>query len=110
MSESPAKPGALQAPSDKLERKWIGIRVGYIAVAVACYFGTMLVITNFGTVLPTAEMIGVTGNAEPITVLDQDMVWSALQWLIAAIGGAVLSDMARPSGSKTAAFKVTPKT
>lgn len=89
---------------DKLERKVVGIRVAYVIVAVACYFGTLWAIAKWGTIIPTAEMVEVLKSSDPISVLDQDMVWSALQWLIGVIGLAVAGDTARPSGEKTASF------
>jgi hypothetical protein len=101
--------------ADKIERKWIGTRVGFILAAIGCYFGTLLVITNYGTVIldtATLEMLVTTGltldqTDLAIVVLDQDKVWTALEWLIGAIGLAVVGDTARPSGMKAGAFGVT---
>lgn len=108
----------MSAISDKIERKLIGTRVGYVFTAVVCFFGCMFVITNYGTWIPTdpeliASMMTAGFKPEPVVVLDQEQVWSTLQWLIGAIGVAVAGDTARPSGMKAGAFGVTsapPKT
>lgn len=109
MSEVDVHPKAVlqELSKDKLERKYMGMRASYVLTIVVCYFGTLAVITQWGTVIPTKEMVEVLGSADPVVVLDQEMVWSALQWLIGAVGLAVAGDTARPSGSKQAAFGVS---
>ncbi len=74
-------------PDDKIKRKFIGIRVFFILVAVLCFFVTLLVLGNFPGI-------------------EQEPAWSALEKLIIAIGAGVLSDMARPSGMKKSAFSI----
>jgi hypothetical protein len=88
---------------DKIERKWIGTRVGFVLVSVLCYFGTLYVITSFGTQLPSPEMVA-AGALDPIVALDQDQTWTALEWLLGVLGVAIAGDTARPSGMKGAAF------
>lgn len=99
------------AAGDTLDRKWIGTRTSYVVAAVVCYFGSLFVITSFGTTFPDPDTIAALAEAgaaiEPTVVLDQEQVWSSLQWLIGAIGVAVLGDTARPSGKKSASFGVT---
>jgi hypothetical protein len=98
----------MSAESDKLERKIMGVRVGLVLSAVICYFGTLFVITHWGTYIPTAEAAAALGSAEPVVVLDQEKVWTALEWLIGAVFGlAIAGDTARPSGSKHAAFGIS---
>ena len=93
-------------PGDKLQRKLMGVRVGYVLTLVTCYFTTLFVLSQWGTVLPDKEIIEMLGNANPIVILDQEMAWSALQWIVGAIGVAIAGDTARPSGKKQAAFGV----
>jgi hypothetical protein len=98
--------------SNKLQRKFIGTRVTYVLTAVLCYFGSMFVITKFGTYIPSdpelvKAMVEVGLNVEPVEVLNQEQVWAALEWLIVAIGVAVAGDTARPNGQKATSFSVT---
>lgn len=71
----------------KLNRK-MGVRVGFVLIAVVCYFSTLAVLVTFPGVVA------------------QDMTWSALEWLVGVIGAAVLGDTVRPSGMKASAFNV----
>lgn len=73
----------------KLDRKYMGIRVAFVLIAVVCYFGTLAALATF----PEA--------------LDQATTWNALEWLIGAIGAAVIGDTVRPSGMQASAFHVT---
>ncbi len=66
----------------------IPIRVGFVALAVLCYFATLLILAQF----PTLEQAG---------------TWSALQWLIGVLGVGVAGDTVRPSGQRASAFTVT---
>lgn len=104
---------------DKLNRKWVGTRVGFVLAAIVCYFGTLFVITTFGTVvtepatllavLETAtidDLVAVLEANEPQEVLDQQKTWEALEWLLMAIGAAIIGDTARPSGAKKASFGI----
>ena len=107
---APKAPELALPKLDKLDRKWLGTRVGYVLAAVLCHFGTMYVITNYGTSFPDPETIKALAAAgatiEPTVVLDQEQVWSSLQWLIGAIGVAVVGDTARPSGKKKGSFGI----
>ena len=114
MSETPSVTPKTQAEieSDRLHRKFIGTRVTYVLTAVLCYFGSLFVITKFGTYIPSdpelvKTMTEVGLNVEPVEVLNQEQLWAALQWLIGAIGVAVAGDTARPNGQKAASFSVT---
>jgi low affinity Fe/Cu permease len=69
-----------------LQRQFVGVRVSFVIAAVACYFGAMLVCAKFPG-------------------LSQEVVFSAFEKLIVAIGVAVVGDTVRPSGSSTTAFK-----
>ena len=104
---------------DKLNRKWIGTRVSFVLAAIVCYFGTLFVITNFGTqvtdpatltaVLETAtvdDLVKVLEANKPQELLDQEKTWEALEWLLMAIGAAIIGDTARPSGAKKASFGI----
>lgn len=71
----------------KLNRK-MGVRVGFVLIAVICYFATLAVLVTYPGVVA------------------EDMTWSALEWLIGAIGAAVLGDTVRPSGMTASAFRV----
>jgi hypothetical protein len=71
--------------TDKLERSIVGVRVGFVLLAVICYFGTLVVLGNF-------EQI------------EQGKAWDTLTWLIGTIAVAVGGDTLRPSGQKTSAF------
>ena len=75
---------------DQLERRYIGTRVGYTLTAVGCYFGTLYVLSQF-------------------PALSQPETWSALQWLLATLATATVSDTARPSGMAASPF-MKPKT
>lgn len=66
----------------------LGMRERFVLIAVACYAGTLVILA---------------GAPE----LDQALVLGALEWLVAAIGGAIIGDTARPSGRSQAAFGVT---
>lgn len=57
-----------------------GVRIGFVVAAVGVYFGSLLVLA----VAPGLEQAG---------VLD------AAQWVIGAIGAAILGDTVRPSGA-----------
>ena len=63
----------------------IGIRVSFVAVAIACYFATLAALAY----APSLEQTG---------------TWSALEWLIGVIGVAVAGDTVRPSGQRLAAI------
>ncbi len=104
---------------DKLNRKWVGTRVGFVLAAIVCYFGTLFVITTYGTVVidPTTllgvletatvdDLVGVLESNQPQEVLDQQKTWEALEWLLMAIGAAIVGDTARPSGAKKASFGI----
>jgi hypothetical protein len=80
----PPKPPEL----DKIERKYIGTRVGFTLAAIACYFGTL-------------------GSIEADPELNNPEVWSTLRWLIGTLSLAIIGDTARPSGMKKGAFAVT---
>jgi hypothetical protein len=71
----------------KLDRKYMGVRVGFVLVAVLVYFGTLGALALFPE-------------------LDQATTWNALEWLVGAIGAAVIGDTVRPSGMKVSAFHV----
>ena len=74
----------------KLDRKLgIGVRVGFIATAVVCYFGTLF------TLAYQPELQDVAAE-----------VFDSLEWLIGAIAIAVGGDTLRPSGSARGAFAV----
>jgi hypothetical protein len=77
----------MEAPS-KLERKWIGTRVGFSLLTVAVFFGTMYALASYPE-------------------LDQSSTWDVCKWVIGALAGAILGDTVRPSGQKGAAFGVT---
>lgn len=72
-------------PPTKAEARYIGTRVGIVAVCVACYFGTLFVLAN-----------------EP--QLSQEETWASFQWLCGFLGTAVLSVTARPSDAATSPF------
>lgn len=78
--------------ADRIQRKYIGTRVGYGLAAVLCYFGTLLTL---------AFIVAKVGD-----VLDQKLVWSALEVLLYVLGGAIVGDTARPSGMKHSPFAV----
>lgn len=63
----------------------IGVRISFVAVAIACYFATLAALAF----APTLEQAG---------------TWSALEWLIGVIGIGVAGDTIRPSGQRMAAF------
>lgn len=105
--------------SDKLNRKWIGTRVSFVLAAIVCYFGTLFVITTYGTVVPdpatltsvieTAtvdDLVKIIEVNQPQEILDQEKTWAALEWLLMAIGAAIIGDTARPSGAKKASFGI----
>ncbi len=75
-------------PLDKIDRKFIGTRVGFALLTVLCYFGTLAAIEG-DAALNTAE------------------VWSTMRWVIGALSVAIVGDTARPSGLKSAAFGVS---
>jgi len=99
--------------NDKLGRR-MGVRVAFVLAATAAFFATLFVITTYGTTTLEPETVralsdaGVTLTPDQITitVLDQEMVWSALEWLVGMFSLAILGDTARPSGKKTGAFGV----
>ena len=62
-----------------IQRSFIGVRIGFVIVAVACYFGSLALCAAFDS-------------------LDQTLVLGALEKLIMAIGLAVVGDTLRPSG------------
>lgn len=68
-----------------LPRGLIGVRAGFVAVAVVCYFGSVLLCGLYDT-------------------LDQPTIFDALEKLLMAIGVAVVGDTVRPSGKLTTAF------
>ena len=70
---------------DRIERKYIGTRVGFTLAACGCYFGTLFCLATYPG-------------------LSQPEAWSALGWVIGAIAVAIAGDTARPSGLKSAAF------
>lgn len=70
-----------------LKRK-IGVRIGFVALGSACYFGTMLLFAIF----PSA--------------IEQAGAWDALEWLLIVLGGSILGDTVRPSGSTTSILGV----
>jgi hypothetical protein len=70
-----------------LPRSVLGVRVGYVLLCVASYFGTLLVLAHW-------------------PALDQAGTMSSLQWLVGAIGVAVAGDSLRPSGQRASAFHV----
>lgn len=109
---SEPSPAPLPEAPDKITRKWIGTRVGFALVSVLCYFGTIVVITNFGTKLPDPELLDVItpevfAALDPVVVLDQEKAWTALDYLLGVLAIAIIGDTARPSGMKGAAFGVT---
>lgn len=71
--------------SDKLDRYYIGVRVGFVLLATFCYFATLFLLSGSST-------------------LDQAQVWDALAWLIGTIAVAVGGDTLRPSGQKRVLF------
>jgi hypothetical protein len=80
-------PPKLPGP-DKIERKYIGTRVGFTLAAIGCYFGTLTSI-----------------QVDP--GLNTPETWDTLRWLIGALSIAIVGDTARPSGMKKGAFGVT---
>lgn len=88
----------MASETDRLDRKWMGTRVSFVLAAVICYFGTLFVITTYGTSFAHPEA--------PYEVLHQEQTWEALEWLLMAIGAAILGDTMRPSGTRQAAFGV----
>lgn len=73
------------AAIDKLERKYIGTRVGFSLLTVLCYFGTLAAV-----------------EADP--ALNTEEVWSTMRWVIGALSVAIIGDTARPSGKGSGAF------
>lgn len=68
-----------------LQRSVMGVRVGFTLVAVLCYFGTLTLLASF-------------------PALDQGQAFDALEWLVMAIGVAIVGDTVRPSGKSVSAF------
>lgn len=73
---------------DKIERKYIGTRVGFALTAVGSYFGTLAALAWYPD-LPATDVL------------------STCTWLIGALSVAIVGDTARPSGMKAGAFGVT---
>lgn len=73
---------------DRMERKWIGTRVGFALAAVAVWFGTLAAI-HYSPELTAADVL--TGCIS----------------VIGALSIAIVGDTARPSGMRTGAFGVT---
>jgi len=109
----------MSSSDESLNRKWIGTRVSFVLAAIVCYFGTLFVLTSFGTQVadPAAltalldtvtidDVVKVLEASEPKQLLDQEKTWAALEWLLMAIGAAIIGDTARPSGSKKASFGI----
>ncbi len=74
--------------ADTIDRKWVGTRVGFVAVGVVCYFGTLGALATYPD-------------------LAQPEAWGALEWFLGVVGLAILGDTARPSGMKAGAFGVS---
>jgi len=75
-------------PSEKLERKWIGVRVGLSITAVFCFFMTLFALGTFPD-------------------LSQAETLEALEWLVGFLGVVAIGDTVRPSGQKGAAIGAT---
>ena len=91
-AEAPDLKELLPPMPDKLERKYIGTRVGFTLVTVIVYFGTMAAIAW-----------ALKNNI----ALDQVQIWEVCKWVIGALIAAISGDTIRPSGNKKAAFGVT---
>jgi hypothetical protein len=73
--------------ADRLDRKWIGVRVAFGIAAIGCFFGTLSWVSA-------------------VPALDSAEVFSSLRWLIGLLAAAIGCDTARPSGMKAGAFGV----
>lgn len=74
--------------ADRIERKYIGTRVGFTLVAVSSYGFTLVALAWWPE-------------------LSQPETWEALEWVVGMLGVAIIGDTARPSGMKGAAFGVS---
>lgn len=73
---------------DRMERKWIGTRVGFSIACVGTFFGTLAALA-WAPQLPAPDVL------------------STCMAVIGALSIAIVGDTARPSGMRTGAFGVT---